>query len=57
MQDEQASETAQESEIAKVSQELGERKGDAEMMEYLVMRSGKQWRETMLKVRGIMEHC
>ena len=57
VQVELASETARESGIATVSQQLGERMGDSQMMENQVMMPGKQWRETMLRERGTKEHC
>ena len=40
-----------------VSQQLGERMGDTQMMEHQEMRLGKQWRETMLREKELMAHC
>ena len=57
VQVELASETARESGSAMVSQQLGERMGDSQMMENQEMMPGKQWRETMLRERGTMGHC
>ena len=57
VQVELASETARESGSAMVSQQLGERMGDTQMMEHQEMSLGKQWRETTLREKELMAHC